>query len=276
MKVKLLQLFFTVLVLILTPIKTWSVQFDVLVLPTNLFEVCDNYFCFPEASEIVAQDVVNNLNSYKNIQANNIAYIRSVLNKNTELKNKTKSMLDNYKNFNKVDFETLKILSDTFGGKSTLLISSYSTTDKSTIKRDLWDILELSSAFKFTYPFELKINTVLTDNINGIIMWSGHYTKNVSDSNGHFSASNQAQAISQFEKIKDYSKNNVSQNISQNVHLRFFPHEVRTINIPQIKSEQETKFMPNALEKLSQPRMLKEIEDRDRHFDYTREDIFSF
>ena len=79
MKKILLKLLFTFLFIIIATTKAFAVQFNVLVLPTELFSVCDNYFCFPEVSEIASEDIIRNLNSYKNITAIELANVRSTL-----------------------------------------------------------------------------------------------------------------------------------------------------------------------------------------------------
>ncbi len=264
MKKNALKLLFTIFIIIITTVKAHAVQFDVLVLPTELFSVCDNYFCFPEVSEIVADNVINNLNSYQNITAIDLAQARTIFESEPDLKSKTENMLNEFEKSDKIDFQTLKLISDKFNVKSILLISSYSITDQSTLRRNLWETLEISNAFKISYQFTLVTNAVLTDTVNNVVMLSNKFSKNVSDSNGYFLAGNQAQAASQLEKIKLYSQNNISQNISQNIHLRFFPKEVRTFNPTKPTDEtkeQEPQFVPNALENLIKPKMLKEIED---------------
>lgn len=268
-------IFFTIL--FISGLKTPAVEFDLLVLPTNLFSVCQNYFCFPEASEIVAQDTILYLNNYQHIHAKSLNDVRARLSQNPQLKTQTEAMLTHYKINDRIDFSAIKALSNEFGVKSVAIISSYSVSDKADIRRDLWDVMELSSAFKFTYPFDLKVNTVLIDSVNNLVMWSNKYSKNLSDSKGMFAVSNQAQAISQLEKIKEYSKENISKNISQNIHLRFFPRDVRTFDLvkQEFKNNSNT-YTPNALEKLSEPRLRKELDERERHFDYRTEDIFSF
>ena len=58
-------IFFTIL--FISGLRAQAVDFKLLVIPTNLFSVCQNYFCFPEASEIIAQDTIFYLNNYQNI-----------------------------------------------------------------------------------------------------------------------------------------------------------------------------------------------------------------
>lgn len=268
MKKVVYKLLFTVALLFSVTGQARAVQFDLLVLPTEIFNVCDNYFCFPEPSEIAANYVIQNINSYKYMSAISLAEVREKLENNPQLKVNTQNMLKSFEETEKIDFKTLDEISQAFGVKSVIIISCYAITDRSATRRSLWEVLEISSAFKITYPFNLTTTAVLTDNVNNIVMWSSKYNKTVSDSNGYFLALNQAQAASHLEKIKQYFRNNVSQNISQNVHLRFFPKDVRTFSVKQQNSENEAseqsedkQFMPNALDKLSPPKSLKDFDN---------------
>lgn len=269
---------FTIYILFFSISGAWAVQFDVLVLPTEIFNLCDNYFCFPEPSEIAANYVIHDFDKYRTINTVDLSTVRAVLNNNPQLKADTEQMLTTFEQTEKIDFDTLKTLSKEFGVKSVIIISCYAITDKSTSRRNLWEILEVSSAFKITYPFNLTTTAVLTDTVNGVVMWSSKYNKTVSDSNGYFLALNHAQAASHLEKIKQYFKNNVSQNISQNVHLRFFPKDVRTFTVKKQNSEesQTPQFTPNALDKLSKPKLIQEIEDGNFNIDTSDDFIFAF
>lgn len=262
MKKLILNIFFSVLILFSGCLKVHAVQFDLLVLPVDLFSVCDNYFCFPEVSNIIADDVIKNMAQYKNINTLSLAQMRETFYRNSDIKLRAETVLNTYKESDKINFPMLKNIADSFGAKSVLLINSYAINDQTNLRRNLWDILEIGSAFKITYPFELKTNAVLTDCVNNIVMWSGKYSKDVSDSFGYYSASNQTQAMSQLEKIMRYSNETISKNISQNVFMRFFPREVRTFNVkPKTQEGEEAKkFVPNALEHLSDPHLLKEFE----------------
>ena len=280
MKKVIFKILFTILVILGVNTKSEAVEFNVLVLPTEIFNVCDNYFCFPEPSEIAANYVIDELGSYKYMNVVDLSDVRAKLEEDPELKSQTINMLKTFEETEKIDFTTLQSISKKFGVKSVILISCYAITDRSATRRGLWEVLEISSAFKITYPFNLTTTAVLTDNVNNIVMWSSKYNKTVSDTNGYFLALNQAQAASHLEKIKQYFKNNVSMNISQNVHLRFFPKDVRTFSVNKPNAEGSTtepQFMPNALDKLSQPKMLEEIENSNTNDSNNNDDfIFEF
>ena len=78
-------------------------------------------------------------------------------------------------------------------------------------------------------------------------------------------------------KKAEYSKENISKNISQNIHLRFFPREVRTFDLVKPEFKNNNTYTPNALERLSEPRHQRELQEQERHFDYSYgDDLFSF
>ena len=282
MKKVVYKVLFTVALLFCATVQAKAVQFDLLVLPTEIFNVCDNYFCFPEPSEIAANYVIQNINSYKYMKAISLAEARSKIEENQQLKAETQNMLKTFEETEKIDFETLQKISQALGVKSVIIISCYAITDRSATRRGLWEVLEISSAFKITYPFNLTTTAVLTDNVNNVVMWSSKYNKTVSDSNGYFLALNQAQAASHLEKIKQYFRNNVSLNISENVHLRFFPKDVRTFNVKSPSQHEDDpindnkQFMPNALDKLSQPKILKDLQEENSSPNSTDTEDFIF
>ncbi|MBQ8459106.1 hypothetical protein IJ541_03270 [bacterium] len=278
MKKICLKILFTIIFCLFSCTDAKAVQFDLLVLPTDIFHVCENYFCFPEASEIAADYIIQDLNSYKRINAIELPQVRNQLSENTRLKNITENLLNQYKNSEKIDFQALSELAKEFNVKSVILVSSYTTTDKSQLKRQLWETLEVGTAFRISYPINLITSTVLTDNVNNVVMWSSKFSKNITNSEGYFYAGNQNQAISQLEKIKLYFKDFVAPNVSQNVYLRFFPKDVRTFAIKKNQSDDDTpKFVPNALEHLIKPQMIKELDEGSENTIESNDDfIFAF
>lgn len=236
-------------------------QYKVLVLPVDLFSVCENYYCFEEASTIIANDTINNLNKSGKISALNLYDVRNKLNSNPQLKSSANYAINKYKNSNSIDFTSLKKISEGFDTKSILLISSQ------TSKRNIWEVLEVSSVFEAINSYTLETNAVLLDNVNDIVMWSGKYTKTLGDNESRFWAKNASQAVSQYEKIKYYSKDIVSKLITQNIIQRFYQKELKQIT-PNIKP-QTTDFRPNPLENIK-------IQPTEDYEEIESETIFSF
>lgn len=278
MKKLFLKFLLTALICVISVSNARAVQFDVLVLPTEIFGVCENYFCFPEPSEIAANYVINQLDQTKNINIIQLSDVRAKLDNNQTLKTDTENMLKTFEQTEKINYATLKNLSNEFNVQSVIIISCYAITDRAETRRNLWEVLEISSAFKITYPFSLTTTAVLIDTVNSTVMWSGKFSKTVSDSNGYFLALNQAQATSHLEKIRQYFRNFVAPSISQNVHLRFFPREVRTFKVKgnQPDEMEKPQFRPNALEHLITPEQKQQIEGEDNYLDSTEELIFDF
>ena len=211
------------LVLLMFPIKVWAVTFNVLVLPADILNVCNNYYCYDEASNVFAEDVIENFNNSRGITAPTIESVRAKISTNPNLKALTANTLRKYNRANNLDMQAIKNISDAFGAKSVLLISSAATTKKSNLRRSLWEVLDLSSRFNIVYPYELETNAVLIDTVNGLVMWSGNYRKKLGNNNNEFKAKTPSEAALKLEQLDMYSKAIVGRSIAQNVTLRFFP-----------------------------------------------------
>ncbi len=241
--------------------------YKVLVLPVDLFAVCENYYCFPEASEIFANDVIEDFNKDKKIIAPNIYEVRKKIAENPDLKSSATLALSKFRNTNSIDFSALKKLSKDFNANSVILISSSVIQNNS--KRSLWEVLEIATAFEIYKNFNLKTYVILTDNINDIVMWSGKFERNLGNNETCFWAKNMALADSTLEKIKAYSQNIISKNITQNITLRFYPKNITT-NLDTKKTETKD-FRPNALEGIN-----TKLPKENDYGDIQSETIFNF
>ena len=217
--------------------------FSVLVLPVDLFSVCENYYCFPEPSEILAADTINYFNKSGKVSAFDLYSVRKKLTDNPSMKNAAMLALKKYKNTNTVEFVQLKQLAKFFDTKSILMISS--DVVSGAYRRSVWEVLEVSSVFEIYNTYNLETRAVLTDNVNDIIMWSGKYSKSLGDNETRFWALSTSQALSQLEKLKLYSKQIMAKNIAEQIVLRFYPKTMKPV-IPKQKTE-TTDFRPSPL-----------------------------
>ena len=218
--------------------------FRVLVIPTEIFSVCNNYYCFPEVSEIFAEDVIKNFNESSLITSPDLYTVRKKLSQNQPIKNSLNTALERYKKNGMVDFKALDDVSKIFNAKSVLIISSNIISNST--GRNVWEVMEVMSAFEAASKFTLTTTALLTDNVNDIIMWNGKYKRELGDNQEHFWAANTAQAFSQLEKIRFYSKDILAKNISQNVILRFYPKVTKPII--ETKQTPASSFVTNPLE----------------------------
>lgn len=210
--------------------QVFAKSFNVLVLPVDLLEVRENYYAFDEVSEIAGNDVILNFSKNANINSPDIYFVREKLSSNSSLKGLTLITLQKYKNSGTIDYPALKKISKEFDCYSVLIISSSAVTSHNSLKRSLWDILDISSAFNIAYHYTLETNAVLLDTVNDLVMWSGNYSKKAVNNNEMFTAKNYAQANAHLENIRMYSKDILAKDISQNVTLRFFPKTIRPVD----------------------------------------------
>lgn len=225
---KFLIKIFAILMLLVSPV--FAITFDVLVLPADLLIEKENYYNFDEVSEIIANDIIIDFNkSNGKIKSPDLYEVRKKLNKNQELKKTVSDLLIKYRNTNKLDYDAIKTAGDAFSCKSVLIVSSYAVTNKNSLKRSVWEVLNISSAFDISYPYRLETSVVLLDTVNNLVMWSNNYSTKLGANDNIFAAKNYAQANAELEKIKLYSKSVVAPSSSQNIMLRFFPKAIRPI-----------------------------------------------
>lgn len=198
---------------------------NILVLPADLLQTKENYYSFDEPSEIIANDIINEFNkSDGKIKSYDLYDIKAKFYNNTMLKN----ALIKYKN-NSIDYETFKVIGKDFGCNYILLINSSVMTNKNSLRRNLWEILEIATAFDITYPFRLETSVVLLDSANELVMWSNNFSAKLGTNDNNFTAKNYARANSEYEKIKLYSKTIIAPFSAQNITLRFFPKSIRPL-----------------------------------------------
>ena len=232
---KIMKNIFKVLlaVILFVPLKASAITFNVLVLPADILNICNNYYCYDEVSNIVAEDVIENFSASNAIQAPSLDLVRAKLNANPALKSTTVNTLRKYNKAGNLDMAAIKNISNEFSAKSVLLISSSAMTRKSNLRRGVWEVLDLASGFNIVYPFELETNAVLIDTVNGLVMWSGSFTKKLGNNNNEFQAKSPSQAAAKLEQIRLYSRAVAARSISQNVTLRFFPKTSNPVVSPK-------------------------------------------
>lgn len=221
------------LLLMLSPMKAQAVTFNVLVLPADILNVCNNYYCHDEASNIFAQSVIDNFSNSSSITTIPLDAVRAKVSSNQSVKSLTLNTLRKYNRAGNIDMQAVKQISDVFGVKSVLLISSAAMTKNSNLRRSVWEVLDLSSQFDIVYPYELETSAVLIDTVNGLVMWSGNYRKKLGNNNNEFKAKTPSEAALKLEQMEMYAKAIVGRNIAQNITLRFFPKSSNPVISPK-------------------------------------------
>lgn len=225
---KILVKFLLILTLLIHP--AIAETYNILTLPTDLLSKKENYYNFDEMSEIIASDIIVNLNNTSGkIKSPTIYNVKTKLNQNQDLKQQTENALKKYKESKYIDYQTFKQISKKFESKYILIVSSYTTTNKNSITRGVWETLEIASNFEIIYPFRLETTVVLIDTENEIVMWSNSYSTKLGTNENLFQAANYTQAHDWLEKMKLYSNTIAAPSTSQNIVLRFYPKAIRPI-----------------------------------------------
>ncbi len=161
---------------------------------------------FPDASEIISKDVTSYFNKSGKIKAQTF---------NPPIKYRAQ----------KPDFIAYNKAAAQAGSNFVLVISSYVVPEggKRDIARGFWETNRVAEAFELQQPFELETRAVLID--NDIIIWSKTYRKKVTNKQNMLPP--EATQV-----LKLYSKDVLSQDIVQNITLRFFPKSIHPIDVP--------------------------------------------
>lgn len=240
-----------------------ALTFNVVVIPADLFNVCENYYCFPEVSEIVSNDLIEYFNRSDKIKSPSLYELRANLSQNPDTKTALKSSLDKFNSRGNVDFQTYRQVAKLFAANSVLLISNNVGTENSIKKRSVWELLELSSNFNVSYPFTMETDAVLLDTVNDLVMWSGGYSKPLNSSDGTFSAQKASESYAKYAYMQAYSRDILAKTISQNVVLRFFPKTV-----DPVVNKQDIKPSANFFRYESTTPMLNRKEEPEEPFEH--------
>ena len=155
--------------------------------------------------------------------------MRAKFNQNQLLKQSAQRALYKYKNSGQIDYSAFQKIGEEFNCKSIVLVSSSAVTNKNSLKRSVWEVLEIATSFNIAYPYRMETSVVLLDNVNKTAMWSNNYSSKLGANDNIFAAKNYAQANAEYEKVKMYSKNVIAPSASQNIVLRFFPKSITPI-----------------------------------------------
>lgn len=226
---KIIGIIFLLFLGLVIKVPAEALTFNVVVLPSDLNKVCENYYCYPEVSEIISDDVIKYFNSGAKVHSPTLFDVRKTFAQNQSLKNSADAALRKFGQNEVIDFPAMKAISRQFSANSVLLISNSVIVENSGIKRNVWEILEISSALNISYPYVMETNAVLIDTVNDLVMWSGSYTKKISDNNDNFIAQKSSQSYAKLSYLRAYSNDILSKTIAQNVILRFFPKTVQPV-----------------------------------------------
>ena len=199
----------------------WATQYNVLVLPTSIFEEYTDYMVFPKSADIIAMDIVNIYNSHPQMSAVQLYQIKNALNQpaNKYFKREVVKMLHNYDVNYSIDFNTVQKLASRFKAKQVLLISCQMDAQNYITRRTLWDFLNIPGATVIDPAYRLTSQITLIDANNQIILWQENYHKLISSRESRIMTQAYSPSSEQLEKVKRYSTKFLSPQVVQETQL---------------------------------------------------------
>ncbi len=201
--------------------RCWATQYNVLVLPTSIFEEYTDYMVFPKSADIIAMDIVNIYNSHPQMSAVQLYQIKNALNQpaNKYFKRDVVKMLHNYDVNYSIDFNTVQKLASRFKAKQVLLISCQMDAQNYITRRTLWDFLNIPGATVIDPAYRLTSQITLIDANNQIILWQENYHKLISSRESRIMTQAYSPSSEQLEKVKRYSTKFLSPQVVQETQL---------------------------------------------------------
>ncbi len=196
----------------------------VLVLPDTLAKKEMDAFIYPEASELISNDIVNYLNNVKGFSAPTVSYVKRVLyatDKSTRLTQKT--MFD-FKNTYNIDYMALKQINYNFRANWILLVASNMDVQNYFLRRTVWDFLNIPGAAVIDPAMRLSTQVYLIDPNKQVIVWQKNYQKLLSSRENRMIPTNFAPQTEQMEWIKRHSKMYLAPQVIQ--ELQFIAYNV--------------------------------------------------
>ena len=223
-----MQIFVKVFLLILfmfaQPCFAANNNVKVLVLPDTLAKKELDAFVYPEASELISNDIVNYLNTVKGFNAPTVSYVKRVLLATDKTRRLTQKTMFDFKNTYNIDYMALKQINYNFRANWILLITSNMDVQNYFMRRTVWDFLNIPGAAVIDPAMRLSTQVYLIDPNKQTIVWQKNYQKLLSSRENRMIPTNFAPQTEQMEWIKRHSKMYLAPQVTQ--ELQFIAYNV--------------------------------------------------
>lgn len=212
---------FILFLLLICSGRCWATQYNLLVLPTSIFEEYTDYMIFPKSADIIATDIINIYNTHPQMSAVQLYQIKNSLNQsqNKYFKKEVVKMMHNYDVNYAIDYNTIQKLASRFRTKQVLLISCQMDAQNYITRRTLWDFLNISGATVIDPAYRLTTQITLIDANNQVVLWQENYHKLISSRENRIMTQAYSPSSEQLEKVKRYSTKFLSPQVVQETQL---------------------------------------------------------
>lgn len=212
---------FILFLLLICSGRCWATQYNLLVLPTSIFEEYTDYMIFPKSADIIATDIINIYNTHPQMSAVQLYQIKNSLNQsqNKYFKKEVVKMMHNYDVNYAIDYNTIQKLASRFRTKQVLLVSCQMDAQNYITRRTLWDFLNIPGATVIDPAYRLTTQITLIDANNQVVLWQENYHKLISSRENRIMTQAYSPSSEQLEKVKRYSTKFLSPQVVQETQL---------------------------------------------------------
>lgn len=212
---------FILFLLLICSGRCWATQYNLLVLPTSIFEEYTDYMIFPKSADIIATDIINIYNTHPQMSAVQLYQIKNSFNQsqNKYFKKEVVKMMHNYDVNYAIDYNTIQKLASRFRTKQVLLISCQMDAQNYITRRTLWDFLNIPGATVIDPAYRLTTQITLIDANNQVVLWQENYHKLISSRENRIMTQAYSPSSEQLEKVKRYSTKFLSPQVVQETQL---------------------------------------------------------
>lgn len=179
-------------------------QIRIIVAPVNIETVNSAVGLYPNISDFIANDIINNLNKNLLFDAPGLNSTENLI-MTSGLWNNYREFLKNYKNRGLIDYKICDLLHKKLGVQKILLISSTFSMQSMVFKRPFLYKLGLTSVEPAQSFYRLDVVAALVDAQSGIVEFNELYKKNFKVKNFEIPSNLLSDNIVSTEKIKDFS-----------------------------------------------------------------------
>ena len=203
------------------------------------------YLICGSASDIIASDIINELNKSGRIKSPLLGETMSKITNNKLPVYKDTFFQEYRANYN-IDFVNLKRLTNNLEADYILMVTSGMDIQSNFLKDTWWNKLNISGMDVVKPTYKLTTFLTLIDNKNDIVLWQDLYTKDISAKNFDIGAVQFSPGYAQLSKIKKYSTRvaeHVVPIVDKNVNPELQPpEEPKTIELKKMHINEDKRL----------------------------------
>ncbi len=179
-------------------------QKTILVLSDRVEQANTKYLIYPQVSEMISADIINELNLSGAIKAPSLSNVRTQL-RSSELIRPSQKLLNNYRYTYELNYEALKKIAKTFNTTNVLLITGDLDTASDFIKPTWWNFLNIPGENVVKTEYRLYTYVALVDLNEETIKWQHTYHNQITSPEFALANATYSPDQRQLRKIKTIS-----------------------------------------------------------------------